>query len=119
MLYGVKFMREIKKGIKKIDINKIKNVDGFIYQMEDIINNKIILLKTSVIVKLNLIISDLKSKSNMDDIYNYDNKDKIFMIYNDLDKYMKHLKRDIGSIKSNLKTISLYQADSHKTLMGF
>ena len=108
-----------KKGIKKIDINKIKNVDGFMYQMKDIINKKILLLKISVIVKLNLIISDLKNKSNMDDIYIYDNKDKIFMIYNDLDKYMKHLKRDIGSIKSNLKTISLYQADSHKTLMGF
>ena len=55
----------------------------------------------------------------MDDIYNYNNKDKIFMIYNDLDKYMKHLKRDVGSIKSNLKMISLYQTDSHKTLMVF
>ena len=30
MLYGVKFMRD-KKGIKKIDVNKIKNVDGFIH----------------------------------------------------------------------------------------
>ena len=118
MLYGVKFMREIKKGIKKIDINKIKNIDSFIHQMKDIINNKILLLKI-VIVKLNLIISDIKNKLNINDIYNYNNKDKIFMIYNDLDKYMKHLKRDIGSIKSNLKTISLYQADSHKTLMGF
>ena len=42
-----------KKGIKKIDVNKIKNVDGFIHQLKIIINNKIILLKTSVIVKLN------------------------------------------------------------------
>ena len=49
-----------KKGIKKIDVNKIKNVDGFIHQLKIIINNKIILLKTSVIVKLNLILSDLK-----------------------------------------------------------
>ena len=108
-----------KKGIKKIDINKIKNVDNFIYQMKDIINNEILLLKTSVIVKLNLIISDIKNKLNINDIYNYNNKDKIFMILNNLDKYMKHLKRDIGSIKSNLKMISLYQTDSHKTLMGF
>ena len=108
-----------KKGIKKIDINEIKNVDSFIYQMKDIINNKILLLKTSVIVKLNLIISDIKNKLNINDIYNYNNKDKIFMILNNLDKYMKHLKRDIGSIKSNLKMISLYQTDSHKTLMGF
>ena len=55
----------------------------------------------------------------MDDIYNYSNKDKIIMIYNDLEKYMKHLKRDLGSIKQNLKTISAYQTDSHKTLMRF
>ena len=55
----------------------------------------------------------------MDDIYNYSNKDKIIMIYNDLEKYMKHLKRDLGSMKQNLKTISAYQTDSHKTLMRF
>ena len=38
-----------KKGIKKIDVNKIKNIDGFTHQLKIIINNKIILLKTSVI----------------------------------------------------------------------
>ena len=79
-----------KKVIKKIDINKIKNVDSFIYELKDIINHKILLLKTYVIVKLNVIITDIKNKSSMDDIYNYINKDKIFMIYNDLEKYMKH-----------------------------
>ena len=41
------------------------------------------------------------------------------MIYNDLDKYMKHLKKDIGSIKQILKTISDNQTDSHQTLMKF
>ena len=69
----------VKKGTKKIDVNKIKNVDGFIYQLEIIINNKITLLKTSVIVKLNLILSDLKKKSGMDDVYYYDT-DKIYDI---------------------------------------
>ena len=108
-----------KKAIKKIDINKIKNVDSFIYELKAIINHKILLLKTSVIVKLNVIITDIKNKSNIHDIYNYSNKDKIFMIYNDLENYMKHLKRDLGSIKQNLKTISAYQTDSHKTLMRF
>ena len=108
-----------KKVIKKIDKNKIKNVDSFIFELKDIINHKILLLKTSFIVKLNIIISDIKNKSNIEDIYNYSNKDKIFMIYSDLEKYMKHLKRDLGSIKQNLKTISAYQADSHKTLMRF
>ena len=112
-------MREIKKVIRKIDINKIINVDSFIYELKDLINHKILLLKISVIVKLNVIISDIKNKSNIDDIYNYSDKDKIFMIYNNLENYMKQLKRDLGNIKQNLKTISAYQTDSHKTLMRF
>ena len=110
-------MGEIKKVIRKIDINKIINVDSFIYELKDIINHKILLLKISGIVKLNVIISDIKNKSNIDDIYNYSDKDKIFMIYKDLENYMKHLKRELGSIKQNLKTISAYQTDSHKTLL--
>ena len=108
-----------KKVIKKIDINKIKNVDSFIYELKAIINHRILLLKTSVIVKLNVIISEIKNKSNIDDIYNYSNKDKIFVIYNDLEKYMKPLKRDLGSIKENIKTMSAYQTDLHKILMRF
>ena len=86
--------------------------------MKAIINHKILLLKTSVIVKLNVIITNKKKKkSNINDSYNYSNKDKIFMIYNNLEKYIKHLKRDLGSMKQNLKTISAYQTDSHKSLM--
>ena len=45
----MRFMRE--KVFKKIDINKIKNVDGFIDQLKNIIDNKTVLLKTTVIVK--------------------------------------------------------------------
>ena len=55
----------------------------------------------------------------MDDVYNYDDIDKLFMIYNDLHKYMKHLERDIGSIKTILKTVSANQNDSHQILMKF
>ena len=113
MLYGVKFMRVIKK----IDANKIKNVDDFIDQLINIINNKTVLFKATVIAKLNCIISDLKVKLGMDNVYNFNDKDKLSMINNDLDKYVKHLKRDIGSIKTFLKTISANQSDSHQTLM--
>ena len=81
MLYGVKFTREIKKIIKKIDINKTKNIDTFIHQLNIIINNKKQLLKTLVIVKLNRIISDLKEKSKINDVYNYNDRDKLLMIY--------------------------------------
>ena len=41
------------------------------------------------------------------------------MIYKDLEKYMKHLKKDIEIIKENLKTISANQTDSRQTLMKF
>ena len=106
-----------RKVFKKININKIKNVDGFLDQFKNIINNKTVLLKTTVIVKLNCIISDLKEKSGMD-VYDFNDKDKLYMINNDLDKYMKHLKRDIGSITTIIKTISANQTDSHQTLMN-
>ena len=58
--------------------------------MKNIINNKYVLLTTTVIVKLKRIISDLKEKSGMDDVYNFNDKDKLSMINNDLDKYIKH-----------------------------
>ena len=100
MLYRVKFMRERERKVfKKIDANKIKNVDGFIDQLINIINNKTVLLKITVIVRLNSIISDLKEKSGMDNVYNFNDKDRLSKINNDLDKYMKYLRRDIGSIK--------------------
>ena len=54
-----------RRVFKKIDANKVKNVDAFIDQLINIINNKTVLLKTTVIVKLNRIISDLKVKSGM------------------------------------------------------
>ena len=106
-----------KKGLKKIDVNKIKNIDTFIHQLNIVINYKKQLLKILVTVNLNSIISDIKTKSKIDDVYNFNDKDKLIMIYNDLDKYMKHLKKDIGSIKTILKTISANQTDSHQTLM--
>ena len=68
--------------------------------MINIINNEAVLLKTTVIVKLNSIISDFNVKSGMDDVYNFNDKDKLSKIDNIIDKYMKHLKRDIRSIKT-------------------
>ena len=107
-----------RKFFKKIDANKVKNVDGFIDQLINVINNKTVLLKPTVITKLNCIISYLKLKSGMDNIYNFDDIDKLSKINNDLDKYMKHLKRNIGSTKKNLKTISTNQTDSYQTLIN-
>ena len=69
-------------------------------------------------VKLKRIINDLKEKSGMNDIYNFDDKDKLSKIDKDLDKYMIHLKRDIGSVKTILRTISNNQTDSHQILMN-
>ena len=69
-------------------------------------------------MQIKCIISDLKVKSGMDNIYNFDDIDKLSKINNDLDKYMKHLKRDIGSTKAILKTISTNQTDSYQTLIN-
>ena len=104
-----------QKGIKMIDINKIKNVGSLIHQLNIIINNKKLLLKTSVVAKLNRIINDINAKSNIGDVYNYNDKDKLFMIYSDLDNYMKYFKKDLGNIKQDFKTISVDQTESHKT----
>ena len=106
-----------KKVIKKIDINKIKNVDTFIHQLIITINNKKLLLKTLVIVKLNRIINDIKEKSKTDDVYNFNDRDKLLMICNDLDKYINHLKKDLRKIKQDLKAISGHQTESHTDLM--
>ena len=107
-----------RKPVKKIDVTKVKSVDAFIDQLINVINNKTVLLKTTVITKLNCIISDLKVKSGMDNIYNFNDIDKLTKVNNDLDKYMKHLKMDIGNVKTILKTISTNQNDSHQILMN-
>ena len=39
------------------------------------------------------------------------------MINDDLDKYMKILKKYLWSIKQDLETISIHQDESHKALM--
>ena len=54
----------------------------------------------------------------MDDIYNFNDNDKLSKIDNDLDNYMKYLKRDIGSIKTFLKMISANQNDSYQVLIN-
>ena len=54
----------------------------------------------------------------MDDFYNFNDNDKLCKIDNDLDNYMKHLKKDIGSIKTFLKTVSANQNDSNQILMN-
>ena len=81
------------------------------------INSKTVFLKITVIVKLNSIISDLKVKSGMDDVYNFNDIDKLSKVNNDLDKYMNRLKRDIGSVKTILKTVSTNRNDSHQILL--
>ena len=54
----------------------------------------------------------------MDDVYNFNDIDKLFKINNNLGKYMNRLKRDIGSVKTILKTISTNQNDSHQILIN-
>ena len=75
------------------------------------------MLKTTVITKINCIKGDLKVKSGMDDVYNFNDTDKLSKVNNDFDKYMNHLKRGTGSVKTILKTVSGNQNDSHQILI--
>ena len=43
-----------KKGLKKIDVNKIKNVDTFIHQLNIVINNKKTFIKNISYCKIKL-----------------------------------------------------------------
>ena len=54
----------------------------------------------------------------MDDIYNFNDIDKLSKVNNDLDKYMNRLKREIGSTKTILKTATTNQSDSYQTLIN-
>ena len=72
-----------KRIIKKIDINEIKNVDTFIHKLINVINNNKQLIRTLVIVKLDRIISDIKIKSGIGNVYNFNDRDKLLIIYND------------------------------------
>ena len=71
--------------------------------MKIVINNKKQLLKTLIIVKFNCIISDIKTKSKIDNIYNFNDKDKLYMINDDLNKYMKILKKIPREYKARFK----------------
>ena len=84
-----------RKVFKKIDVNKIKSNDTVIRKLNIVINNKKQFLKTLLIVKLNCIISDVNTKSKINNVYNFNDKDKLFMINDDLDKYMKILKKHL------------------------
>ena len=75
------------------------------------------MLKTLIIAKLNCIISDINTKSKINNIYNFNDKDKLFMINGDLDKYMKILKKYLRNIKQDLKTILINQDESRKDLI--
>ena len=104
-----------RKFFKKIDINKIKSVDTFICKRNIVINNKKQLLKTLIIAKLNCITSDINTKSKIKNVYNFNDKHNLFMINDDLDKYIKILKKYLGNIKQDLKTISINE--SHEDLI--
>ena len=67
--------------------------------MIDVINNKKQLIL--VIVKLDRIIGDIKTKSGIGNVYSFNDRNKLLMIFNDLDNYIKNrFKKDIGSIKT-------------------
>ena len=103
--------------LKKLPKESQPNLTELI-RLDTISNDAINVVWCEIYERVKLYYKWVKRKSGMDDVYNFNDKDKLSLIHNDLDKYMKHLKRDLESIKTILKTISANQTDSHQILMN-
>ena len=88
-IYGKK-----RKSPKMINIDKNKDIDGYVNKLTDIINNKIKLVRT-INIRINSIMCDINNISNMvnknmDKASNMDN-DTLHLIDDILNKFIKYL----------------------------
>ena len=123
MLYGMKFMEKKRKSPKMINIDKHKNIDGYVSKLTVIINDKIKLMKTIIMRTIGFIMFNIKNETNMvnekihkaSDIDN----DTLHLIDDNLNEIITYLiERLKNFFKKKLKTISVYQTNCHKILGG-
>ena len=82
-IYGKK-----RKGQKMINIDKCKDIDGYVNKLTDITNNKIKLVRT-ISIRINSIMRDINNILNMVN-KNVDN-DTLHLVDDVLDKFIKYL----------------------------
>ena len=61
----MRFIKKKTKIPKMINIDKHKNIDGYVSKLTVIINNKIKLVRTIIMRSIDSIMCDIKNKSNM------------------------------------------------------
>ena len=99
-----------------INIDKNKDIDGYVNKLLDIINTKIKLVR-KISIKIKSIMCDINSISNMVN----KNVDEASGMNNDdiLNKFIKYLIKKFKKIKKRLKTVPVYQTNYHKILKDF
>ena len=64
MLYGMRFMEKKRKSPKIINIDKHKDIHGYVSKLTDIINHKIRLIKI-ISMRISSTMCNIKNKTNM------------------------------------------------------
>ena len=95
-----------------INMDKNKDIDGYVNKLTDITNNKIKLVRT-ISIRINSIMCDINNISNMvnkdiDKASNMDN-DTLHLIDGILNKFIEYLiMKKFKKSKKRLKTVSVY-----------
>ena len=100
-----------------INIDKNKDIDGYVDKLTDIINNKIKLVRT-INIRINSIMCDINNISNM--VNKNMNNDTLHLIDDILNKFVEYLIiKKFKKSKKRLKTVLVYQTNCHKILKDF
>ena len=122
MLYGMRFMEKKRKSPKMINIDKHKNIDGYVSKLTVIINDKIKLMRTISMTIIDCIMCNIKNKTNtlnekIHKASEIDN-DTLHLLDDNLNEIITYLIERLTKSKKRLKMISVYQTNCHKTLGG-
>ena len=103
-----------------VNIDKHKNIDGYVSRLTVIINNKIKLVRTIIMRSIDSIMCDIKNKSNMvnekihkaSEIHN----DTLHLIDDNVNEIMTYLMKRLKSSRKKLQAILDYQTNCYKAL---
>ena len=101
MLHGVRLVKKNRTSSKNINIDKDKDIDGYVSKLNDVINNKIELLNR-VGDLIDHIISWIKNRTNMinEKIYKVSEMDNhtLYLINNKIKEIINELKQKLKKI---------------------
>ena len=114
-IYGKK-----RKSPKMINIDKHKNIDGYVSKLTVIINDKIKLMNIIISKRIDRVMCNVKNKTNMvnEKIHKASemDNDTLHLIDDNLNEIITYLRERLKKSKKRLKTVAVYQTNYHKTL---